>query len=216
MDNFIIEGLKFIVAIYDKTTPSIRFAYIFWVLFIELYIFASALEKHNDLLKPRELKKRNYHGTLYLFGGLAIMMQHGSQMYNWPFLSPISTGNGAYWLSIFGLIFMAKGLYLVGAARCVLNGHWGPHIYKYPQPEHNILKSSGIFQYTRHPVFFGQMLMTGGTFLLSNNWWIILFPISTIVLNIWRARREEDDLEQRFGQAFFTYRNTTSFLVPYI
>ncbi len=215
MDNVIIEFFKFIVAIYDKTTPSIRFAYIFWVLFIELYIFATALEKHNNLLKPREIKKTNYHGSLYISGGLAIMMHHGSQMYNWPFLVPISTGDNAYWLSIFGFSFMATGLYLVGAARCVLNGHWGPHIYKYSDP-HNILKSSGIFEHTRHPVFFGQILMTVGTFMLSNNWCVGIFPLSTIYLNIWRARREEADLEDRFGGDFIEYRDKTSFMVPFI
>ena len=126
MENLIIESLKFFVAIYDKTTPSIRFAYIFWILFIELYIFATALEKHNDLLKPRQLKKRNYHGTLYIFGGLAIMMHHGSQMYNWPFLVPISIGNSSYWLSIFGFILWLKDftwLELQGVCLMDIGGH---------------------------------------------------------------------------------------------
>lgn len=215
MDNW-IELLKFFVAIYDKTTPSIRFAYIFWILFVELYIFASALEKHNNLTKPREKRVTNYHGTLYLFGGLAIMMQHGSQMYNWPFLTPISDSNSGYWISIFGFVFMLIGLFLVGAARCVLDGHWGPHIYKYHIEDHNCLKTSGIFKNTRHPVFFGQMLMTGGTFLLANNWWIIIFPIATVLLNIWRARREEADLKKRFGKEFTDYRDKTSFMIPWI
>jgi len=147
---------------------------------------------------------------------MSIMMQHGSQMYNWPFLIPISVTNSGYWVSAFGFSLMSFGLFLVGAARCVLNGHWGPHIYKYHNEEHNILKTSGIFKHTRHPVFLGQMLMTSGTFLLSNNWWVALFPISTILLNLWRARREEEDLHTRFSQDFIEYKNKTSYMIPWL
>jgi len=80
METF-IEILKFFVAIYDKTTPSIRFAYIFWILFVELYVFASALEKHNNLTKPRDKWMTNYHGTHYLFGRMIIIIIH-CKLYN--------------------------------------------------------------------------------------------------------------------------------------
>ena len=214
------EVLKFFMEIYSTSTIPVRFAYIYWILFVLTYILLSSHEKSHDLTKKREVKFKNYHGTLYLFGALAIILHHGSIYAEWGITKLIATNaNSVFWLGVIGFITMLYGLYLVAVARIALDGYWGVHVYKYDKEENGgkgKLVDTGIYKHCRHPVYAGQIFMTIGTVLLANDWLVGVLPAGTFVLSIWRAVLEERDLKERFGHDFESYKNTTSFIIPYI
>ena len=120
--------LKLLLDLYNTSTVPVRFSYIYWVIFIALYVMLYSYEQKQDLVKRRTTRIANYHGTLYLFGGIAILMHHGSIYAQWSFLSPIiQEGANELWMDITGFVIMGFGLYLVAAARIELNGYWGQH-----------------------------------------------------------------------------------------
>lgn len=213
----IADFLKFFLDIYNTTTVAVRFAYIYWIIFIVLYITFWYYDEYQKLQKPRETEEANYHGTLYLFGGIAILLHHGSLYAQWSFFSEMAQGTNVYWLGFIGFLIMGIGLYQVAAARMVLDGYWGPHIYKYPEGDNGKegeLKTAGIYRFCRHPVYSGQIFMTIGTVMLSNNWWVSVLPIGTAFFSIWRARVEERDLHKRFSDEWVSYKKKVSFIVP--
>jgi len=207
---------KIIVELYNTSTVPVRFVYIFWTLFIAVYVLINFYEKIHNLVPKRELNFKNYHYTLFLLGGAAIIIHHGSLHANFMFYSEIcSNPNMFWWLGIFGFIFMCFGLYLVGYARIILNGRWGVHVYTY-LPDDELLTTNRIYSQCRHPVYAGQILMTIGSVMLCNNWWLIFFPVGTAILNIWRAKNEEKNLQDRFGEKYSNYKRKVSFIIPYI
>ena len=211
------DVLKFGMDIYSTSTIPVRFAYIFWILFVSTYILLERYETIHNLLKTREINFKNYHGTLYLFGIIAIIIHHGSIYGQWNINIPITgTTGSSTGLGFIGFIVMGFGLYLAASARIALNGYWGVHVYKYPENDQGELIRKGIYKHCRHPVYAGQISMTLGTVFLANNWLVLVFPIGTIMLSLWRALLEEKELKERFGDEFVDYKKKTSFIIPFI
>lgn len=216
----ISDVLKFFMDIYGTSTIPVRFAYIYWILFIGIYVLVERYEKTHNLLRDREVNFKNYHGTLYLFGFIVVVLHHGSLYANWGITTPISTApNSSTGLGFIGFMVMGFGLYLVAEARVALNGYWGIHVYSYPVDENGKrgeLIRNGIYKHCRHPVYAGQISMTSGTVLLANDWLVAIFPAGTVILSIWRAIQEEKELHERFADEFIDYKKKTSFIIPYI
>lgn len=112
---------------------------------------------------------------------------------------------------------------LVGWARSVLDGFWGPDIYSYSlTADEKMLITKGIYSRSRHPVYFGEIMMATGTWLVANSWWFIIFASAVLLIYMWRARREDQDLMERFPEEplsvdqpdYFHYRRTTRFMIP--
>lgn len=58
--------------------------------------------------------------------------------------------------------------------------------------------------------------MAIGTALLSNGLIVFLFPLLLFLANIYRGRREEDDLKHRFGDEFIKYKNNVYIIIPLV
>jgi len=213
------EILDFVNLLYNGSSFAERIATIFWVVFAFLYVIIYRYEKAHGMLRPRDLKKVNYHGTLYIFGLIPAILHYGSQHAEWSFLVPI-TEHRFNALFMAGLVFLVVGLYLVSAARISLNGYWGLHIFDYAKDSSTNGKgkliTDGIYRHCRHPVYAGQLSMTIGTMMLCNNWWFALFPLGTLILCLLRAWREDNELGKRFPAEFEEYRNRTSFIIPWL
>lgn len=202
-----ITVLNIIINMYKQADVNGRFAYIFWSIFIFIYVYSSLYDKRNGLKKTnRRLKKRNFPYTLYIFGALSIIVHHGSFFYD--FYKPLPF-NAKFCIG-FGFFSMVFGLIIIAFARATLDGYWGPDIYEYDDSD-KILINRWIYKKIRHPVYAGQFLLTLGTVFLINNLCISFFPVITLIINHWRALREDKDLFERFSSKFTEYRNTTSF-----
>lgn len=75
------------------------------------------------------------------------------------------------------------------------------------------LVTSGPFRLVRHPMYFGAVLAGLGTLLLYRTWTMVVICLHLPVFFV-RARREEEVLEQEFGDEWRLYRARVPAGVP--
>ncbi len=69
------------------------------------------------------------------------------------------------------------------------------------------LQTSGVYSFTRNPMYLGLLLLYLGLALTNGNWWtLILIPVLIFVVNIYIIKNEEKYLERAFGQNFLDYK----------
>jgi methanethiol S-methyltransferase len=74
------------------------------------------------------------------------------------------------------------------------------------------LVTDGIYRYSRHPQYLGILLITSG-FIIQ---WptiltIIMWPV-LVIMYIRLAKKEEKEMEEKFGEEFRKYKNETAML----
>ena len=68
--------------------------------------------------------------------------------------------------------------------------------------------SSGIYRFTRNPIYLGFVLMLIGFLLYSNTLWgLILSPVLILCFNKLVIEREEAYLEKKFGEQYTNYKS---------
>jgi protein-S-isoprenylcysteine O-methyltransferase Ste14 len=73
------------------------------------------------------------------------------------------------------------------------------------------LVSSGLYSKIRNPIYvFGSCVLAGLILLLGRPIWLLIFVV-IIPLQIWRARKESQVLEAKFGEEYRKYRSATWF-----
>jgi protein-S-isoprenylcysteine O-methyltransferase Ste14 len=71
--------------------------------------------------------------------------------------------------------------------------------------------SSGIYRYTRNPIYLGFLLMLIGFLLFSNTLWgLILAPVLVLSFNYFVIKHEEAYLEKKFGEQYTSYKSRVS------
>ena len=79
------------------------------------------------------------------------------------------------------------------------------------------LVTTGPYRIVRHPVYLAMVVMAFGLALgLRSVLGIALTALTFIPSAIYRARLEEQSLEERFRDAWTAYRSRTRFIVPLI
>jgi protein-S-isoprenylcysteine O-methyltransferase Ste14 len=73
------------------------------------------------------------------------------------------------------------------------------------------LVTRGLYSRIRNPIYvFGSCVIAGGILLLGRPVWLLIFA-GIIPLQIWRARKESQVLEHKFGEDYRRYRASTWF-----
>jgi protein-S-isoprenylcysteine O-methyltransferase Ste14 len=114
-------------------------------------------------------------------------------------------------LAAAGAALCVLGLAFAVWARVTLGRSWGMPMTLHDNPE---LVTSGPYKYVRHPIYTGMSAMLLGTALV--------FPYGaipcaiTIGYSVFSARREERDMERRFGNTYVEYKKRSNFLVPFL
>jgi protein-S-isoprenylcysteine O-methyltransferase Ste14 len=68
--------------------------------------------------------------------------------------------------------------------------------------------SSGIYRFTRNPIYLGFVLMLIGLPLNSGTYWgIVLAPVFIHLMNRLVIEREEAYLEKKFGAVYTSYKS---------
>ncbi|MBL8099911.1 MAG: isoprenylcysteine carboxylmethyltransferase family protein [Anaerolineales bacterium] len=109
------------------------------------------------------------------------------------------------WLQTFGFILVVSGFLLALAAiwefmkaKTTVNPHGSVS---------NII-SSGIFRFTRNPIYLGFVLMLIGFPLYFDTYWgIILAPVLILCFNTLVIQHEEAYLEKKFGEQYTSYKS---------
>ena len=77
-----------------------------------------------------------------------------------------------------------------------------------PHGSVNQVVTSGIYRFTRNPIYLGFLFMIIGMPLNSGYYWgLILAPLFVVTLNRLVVEREEAYLENKFGEAYTSYKS---------
>lgn len=67
---------------------------------------------------------------------------------------------------------------------------------------------SGPYRFSRNPMYLAWTLIYAGIAALVNTWWLLmLLPLVLVFTHYFVVRREEQRLEQEFGEEYRQYRN---------
>ena len=74
----------------------------------------------------------------------------------------------------------------------------------------NILVTSGIYKYTRNPMYLGMLMIVISSSIFYLNFYSILTPLFFYMwINRFQIKREEIFLTEKFGKEYLSYKNRT-------
>src|ERR1700686_481822 len=104
-----------------------------------------------------------------------------------------------------GLCLLVAGFVLWTIARFHLGNSFTASAQAKP------LVASGLYTKIRNPIYvFGSCVLAGLILLLGRPMWLLIFVV-LVPLQIWRARKESQVLEAKFGEEYRRYRSATWF-----
>ena len=116
-------------------------------------------------------------------------------------------------LRIVGLALFIIGLIIMLVGQTTL---WRNYSGTVVIREDHQLITHGIYRFTRNPMYLGLIMVVTGipVFAASMYGFLISLVLIPIILN--RIRLEEELLTEEFGDAYRTYKEATSKLIPFV
>ena len=214
-NSAIVFVVNIIERVYHAGGAQVRWVVWIWCAFIFLYILLGkydSIHKRN-IYDHRKKEEKNYFYALHLFGVSTVVIEYGYLLEQWNVFIPMA-GEKMFGVAAtvgFGLLIVGFAFVLLG--RLYLNSFWGKDIYSYEDKDNYKLVKENVYGKCRHPIYFGQVCMCLGTAFVLNNWVILVFAVLMIVMNVYRARREDDYLQKCFGSEWVEYKNKVNFLI---
>ena len=111
-----------------------------------------------------------------------------------------------------GVALLIGGIGLMVSGRHALTSS-GTHVP--PSLPTLVLVQSGIYRWTRNPLYVGGCsAMLGVAFLFELDWLPLIFPFSLAVLHFGIIKREERYLQRKFGEAYLCYASRVPRYLP--
>jgi protein-S-isoprenylcysteine O-methyltransferase Ste14 len=124
---------------------------------------------------------------------------------------PISAQAGT--LPFVGLFIFALGLAVAVLGRVHLGNNWA-NLEDYQVLPQQALVRNGIYQYIRHPIYTGDVLLILGLQLALNSWLVlIVVPLAAYVVQ--QTLAEERVLARAFP-GYNEYRKQTKMFIPFV
>ena len=139
---------------------------------------------------PKILPPHYFALSLVLIIGFGLLESGRVLPPPWPYLGALPV--------LIGVVIAAQGSRLFARA--------GTNII--PFTESTALVTTGVFAYSRNPMYSGMVLALAGTALIMNGWlpWLVVGLFTAIIRGFF-IRTEEKLMEQTFGEAYVEYRN---------
>jgi protein-S-isoprenylcysteine O-methyltransferase Ste14 len=104
----------------------------------------------------------------------------------------------------------AVGLAILGAAAAVAGvvafRRHETTVNPFTPNQTSLLVASGIYRFTRNPMYLGFLLVLAGWNLYLANWVAaLLLPVFVVYMNRFQIQPEERALREKFGQSFIEY-----------
>lgn len=116
-----------------------------------------------------------------------------------------------------GYFFIVFGLLILGIAFASFNLKEFFGLEQYQESEQKSeLVITGIYQYVRHPLYFGIIVLFIGLFFLMPTFKIILVNGISFIYLIIGSRLEEQKLIDYFGQSYIDYKSKVKGLIPFV
>ena len=183
-----------------------------WIIFL-LYWFISA-QSVKSVQETRGWLGGNWYPILYMIGFLL--------MANLRFLGRIGIPTKTLAISLLPhtilvnvviVISLIGGLIIAISARRRLAGNWSNVVAL--KKNHELI-TSGLYQYVRHPIYTGMLLMFLGT-ALSFGTLGAMIGFLVILVGIWfKLRQEEMLMTEHFADKYTSYKKHTKTLLPFI
>ena len=186
-----------------------------WGLRLSSYLMYRYWSKGEDLRYVEMAKK--WSGNFYLHSFFKVFMLQGILLYLISrSIIVINTQSGAPTLGV--IDFLCFGLWIVGFLCEVIGDRQLQLFLSQPEDKGRIM-DKGLWQYTRHPNYFGEMLMWwalwGVAVLVSGDWIVILSPLTItgiiIFFSVPITESQWDDSAEYQG-----YKKRTNALIPWI
>jgi len=139
-------------------------------------------------------------------------MVQGNPLRICVYLLVISYVVGEFIIPKYPIIYLFNMLGLVGFILSLIFFFSGFNIFKsynenpIPTSDTNRLIKTGIFAYTRNPIYLSIVLFHFSMFLVFENVMYLLSSISLLIwLNNYVIKAEEEYLKNKFGDEFFRY-----------
>ncbi|MEO8822300.1 MAG: isoprenylcysteine carboxylmethyltransferase family protein [Ginsengibacter sp.] len=116
------------------------------------------------------------------------------------------------WLQWIGLFFSFAGIVISITSLLALNKNLSP--FPTPKPGAELIQS-GIYKYTRHPIYSSILFFTFGFSLYSENTLRLIIFFLLLILFRFKAIYEEKLLEDKYSN-YDTYKKTTGMFLPKI
>ncbi len=118
-------------------------------------------------------------------------------------VTPLPLGGGEPWARVAANILAVVGAgILVAALAVILRSGQNPEPWK-PTPS---IVSSGIYRYSRNPMYLGIGLLQAAAGLrYGKGWLLVLVPASFAAVYWFAVRHEEAYLERKFGAEYLDY-----------
>lgn len=186
--------------LYYSYSFPVRFNLFMWIIVFLVYYILSAYDKKINMDNKRDKKVDNFRIRIFVL--YTIFLCIGLFVYE-------PTEHYKVFFDVVGLVVSILGLGVLISARIELNGLWGPDIYVYSHEEYQKVVDTGIYKHMRHPIYFGQMMLSTSTFVLIQNLWTFAFCLFVIVINMLRAHREEQALLELYPDKYSSYKKIT-------
>ena len=115
-----------------------------------------------------------------------------------------------------GLDYFAIGLFIVG---CFLNsgGEVLRNEWKKKPENKGKIYTQGLFKYSRHINYFGDLLWVTAYALATKNWYSIAIPIFLFsFFAFYNAPKLDKHLKVKYGKGYDEYAKKTKMLIPFI
>lgn len=125
-------------------------------------------------------------------------------------LSLVSRSAG---IAILSSVFAISGLAIAIAARRTLASNWsGSVTFK----QNHTLITRGIYQYVRHPIYTGVLLMFLGTALLVGTLGAVIGFLVLFFTFWFKLKQEEALMERHFPREYPAHKRRVKALIPYV
>ena len=116
-------------------------------------------------------------------------------------------------LQIISTMLAILGLVIAIVARIRLAGNWSATL---DLKKGHTLITTGIYQYVRHPIYTGLLLMLFATMLVYLSILEILIFLFVFIMIIIRMKNEEELMTKTFPKEYLAYKRRTKKLIPFI
>ena len=115
------------------------------------------------------------------------------------------------WMYFISLFFIATGLLICILALLQLSSALSP----FPSPKTgSMLVTTGLYNFIRHPMYTGLMVLTMGISLFRSSWFNFLITLMLWLLLYFKSKYEEKLLMNTFSE-YYDYMKKTGRFFPY-
>ncbi|MFX0044993.1 MAG: methyltransferase family protein, partial [Candidatus Hermodarchaeota archaeon] len=118
------------------------------------------------------------------------------------------------WAVGMGIALLAVGFPIMISALRSLRAHRALGDEIYMTREESRLITTGAYAYTRNPLYFSATILLMGWTLVFTSTFLLIVTMLFLPLFRFAAKWEEEELAERFGEEYLSYKESVPFFFP--